>query len=188
MILNIRWLTVISRIFILGYVTPQQRYRCCFPQPRQTGLGWVGLSQIGIRLCTYCDIVLVSLFWRHIKLRGLFYAKAVLVEVQQPIAGQDKRVHAFLMNIYQKMNVIPWLEFKHGYYDVIVPYANHYNADTHPKVLRLVGWFYGFSTLFGLFNAELSHFDKSFTQLSLAWIQFFVYTQLNVETALFHTI
>ena len=32
----------------------------------------------------------------------------------------------------------------------------------------LVSWFYGVSTLFGSFNAELRHFDKSFKQLSSA--------------------
>ena len=36
--------------------------------------------------------------------------------------------------------------------------------------IDLVGWlvsFYDVSTLFGSFNAELSHFDKSFKQFSL---------------------
>ena len=36
------------------------------------------------------------------------------------------------------------------------------------KIDWLVVLFYGISTLFGLFNAELSHFDKSFKQISLA--------------------
>ena len=45
------------------------------------------------------------------------------------------------------------------------------------------GWsvilFYGVSTLYGLFNAELSHFDKfQAIQFSIS----FVYTQLNVKT------
>ena len=45
----------------------------------------------------------------------------------------------------------------------------------------LVGWFvvlfYGVSNLFGLFNIELSYFDKSFQQYI-----FLVYTQINVKT------
>ena len=35
------------------------------------------------------------------------------------------------------------------------------------RIGRLVVMFYGISTLFGSFNAELSLFDKSFKQFSL---------------------
>ena len=48
----------------------------------------------------------------------------------------------------------------------------------------LVVLFYSISTLFGSFIVELNHFDKSFKQLSKA----FVYTQLNIKTVLFQTI
>ena len=47
----------------------------------------------------------------------------------------------------------------------------------------LVVLFYGISTLFGSFNAELSHFDKSFKQFSTVF-----YTQLNIKTSLFQTV
>ena len=53
---------------------------------------------------------------------------------------------------------------------------------------RLIVLFHGVSNLFGLFNAKLSYFDKSFKQFSLALVQFFVYTQLNVKTVLFQTV
>ena len=60
----------------------------------------------------------------------------------------------------------------------------------------LVGWlvglfvclFYGVSTIFGSFNAELSNFDKSFEQLVEYKFSFFVYTQSNVKTVLFQTL
>ena len=52
----------------------------------------------------------------------------------------------------------------------------------------LVVLFYGVSTLFGSFNAELSYFDKSFKQFSLVPAQFFVYTELNFKTVLFQMI
>ena len=50
----------------------------------------------------------------------------------------------------------------------------------------LVGLFYGVSALFGSFNADLSHFDKSQTvHFSISTLLF---TQLNVEAVLFQTI
>ena len=52
----------------------------------------------------------------------------------------------------------------------------------------LVVLFYGVSTLFGLFNTKLSHFDKSFKQFSLVKVHFFVYIQLHVKPVLFQTI
>ena len=56
----------------------------------------------------------------------------------------------------------------------------------------LAGWlvvlFYGVLTLFGSFNAELSHFDKFQTIWFCISIVFFVYTQSNVKTVLFQTI
>ena len=60
------------------------------------------------------------------------------------------------------------------------------------REMRLVGWlvvsFYGISTLFGSFNAKLSHSDKTFKQFSLIKVQFVVYSQLHVKTVLFQTI
>ena len=57
----------------------------------------------------------------------------------------------------------------------------------------MVVLFYGVSTLFGSFNAELSQFDKGlhvsrsfFLQICMS--TFFVYTQLNVKIVLFQTI
>ena len=59
-------------------------------------------------------------------------------------------------------------------------------------VQKLFGWllvlFYGISSLFGSFNTELSHFDKSFKQFSLVKVQFVVYMQLYVKTVLFQTV
>ena len=42
----------------------------------------------------------------------------------------------------------------------------------YQSVSRLVGWFFGLSTLFGLFNSELSHFEISFKQFRLVLVQF----------------
>ena len=55
----------------------------------------------------------------------------------------------------------------------------------------LAGWlvvlFYGISTLFGSFNAELSQFDKFQTiQFSISIV--FLYIQLNAKTVLFQKI
>ena len=57
----------------------------------------------------------------------------------------------------------------------------------------LVGWFYGVSTLFESFNAELCQFDKSLHVSKPSYLQIykstiFFRTQLNVKTVLFQTI
>ena len=48
--------------------------------------------------------------------------------------------------------------------------------------------FYDGSTLFGSFNAELSHFDKKFQTIQFSISINFVYTKLNIKTVLFQAI
>ena len=62
--------------------------------------------------------------------------------------------------------------------------------NTFIDTVRLVVLFYGVSTLFGLFNAELSQFDMSLHVSRSSYRQIcistdFVYTQLNFKTVLF---
>ena len=79
--------------------------------------------------------------------------------------------------------------------EVILPHAgelkireNRAPVQKDSSIVWLAILFYGVSTLSGSFKAELSHFDKSFKQLNLVKVQFFVYTKLHVKTILFQTI
>ena len=61
-------------------------------------------------------------------------------------------------------------------------------VDIRWMIMKMIGLlvilFYGVSKLFESFNTELSHFDKSFKQLSLVHWLAFAYTKQNGKTIL----
>ena len=75
-------------------------------------------------------------------IRGLFNAKAILLEEQQWFYltnnWEDKGVHTFPTGIYPKVNVIVQLKYKLAYYDSAVHRFNHYTTRTLPEALFTV--------------------------------------------------
>ena len=80
----------------------------------------------------------------HINLRGLFKAKAILVEEQQwyylTIAGERiKGVKTFPKVISLKIILTTKLEFELSYYNVAVQHASHYLTKA-PPLDKLTSW------------------------------------------------
>ena len=90
----------------------------------------------------------------HINLRGLFNAKAILVEEQgfyltESWVEGDKGVLNFPKDIYPKVNVIARLGFEHTYYDVAVQHVSHYamlSISTSSRDMRRVQYFFNIIT------------------------------------------
>ena len=76
-----------------------------------------------------------SFVWWHIKLRGLFNAKAILLEPQWCYlthSWEDKGVHTFPKGICPKVNVIARLEFELAGDNSAVQRRNHNTTRTPP--------------------------------------------------------
>ena len=73
----------------------------------------------------------------HINLRGLFNAKAILLEEQRwcylTHSREDKGVYIFSKGIGPKVNVIAQLEFELACYDFADHRFNHYTTGTTVK-------------------------------------------------------
>ena len=73
----------------------------------------------------------------NINLRGLFSAKALLVEEQQwyylSLCWGNKKVQYFSKGISPKVNIITRLEFERAYYDVLIQHVSHYTTDSLPS-------------------------------------------------------
>ena len=85
---------------------------------------------------------LVSLFLWHINLRGLFNAKAILLEEQWwyylTHSWEDKGVHTFPKGICPKVNVIARPDFEFACYDFADHRFNHYTTGTSPLFWELL--------------------------------------------------
>ena len=92
---------------------------------------------------SYQNSDITKVFWYlyfllHFNLRGLFKAKAVLVEEQywynltDSKSGGDKEVHTFPKGISSKVIVIARMELDLAYFDVMVQQFTYYVTGTPP--------------------------------------------------------
>ena len=79
-------------------------------------------------------LIWFDLVWIHINLHGLFNAKAIFVLEQQwyylTHRWEGNGVHAFLLVISLKENIIVWLEFELAYFEATVQHFCHYSTGT----------------------------------------------------------
>ena len=71
-----------------------------------------------------------------------------------------------------------------SFFDIKKRKSTHELREFFKTVIWLVGWlvvllFYGVPTIFGSFNAELSHFGKNFKQFSLVWVRFSLHSKMS---------
>ena len=51
---------------------------------------------------------------------------------------KNERVHAFLMGIYPKVNVMEWLKFELAYKNIIVQHVTHYTTGISSILSRTI--------------------------------------------------